>query len=239
MRGQIFGAATFLGKLFAGSRSGLLLAVVIGVGINSARADEPAFDYILTTERDSDAEGSSSIHPIDPAKCGTSFGWIEMVELSVEAEINSKLLAAFGRTIRVRKGGNVETFQTRPPIYHYAGVAGRPTLPGPPPVPAMITAEYMGCVVPTGTVLLSFQAVIEISSKHDPKRLVVTYQGPPRPNGEDWKVMKDLVKLYEVEADVGDATLSSIGINRAPDFSPERHKEFWISMRIHGQGASQ
>jgi hypothetical protein len=206
----------------------LAVAWAICMCATAVGASDLRFDYTVRTPFRAMIEDRSTVEPIDPARCGAEFGWIETVSSRFDSEALERRLP-WKKPVRVRKGSDVEIVQAIPKTY------GPETGHVVRQMPATMMVEYTGCVVPSGLVLLSFEANISVDADHAPRRLEVTYEGPPMPLKRRWSEA-DLTR-FKVETDLGDATLTGMELSSWPSFSASQRGYFHVSLRLQDLGA--
>ncbi|MEM7507830.1 MAG: hypothetical protein AAF415_13900 [Pseudomonadota bacterium] len=204
--------------------------VAVFVCATSVGADEAPFDYKIGPSWRAIAEGEAAIQPADPDRCGTDFGWMEVVSTTIDASVEQLQVAASNGRIRVRRGNEVKTITARPPRFGYRAFLDQDESN------AKMTVEYVGCVTPSGRVLLELHLLVNIDASDGPNWVTVTHQGPPVDMSR-WLREAELSNFI-VETDLGEAKLTSLELSSQPTSATELHERFSVKFRVQNQGTA-
>jgi hypothetical protein len=207
------------------------LAAVCAVCLCATSASAAGeFDYSVEPIEDVEATGTTVIEAIDPELCGSDLGWIERLEREFEAR-TAIMLSPVQDRVKMRKGLQLD--------YVTPGLDGtivsRTTR-----IPTTVMVQYTGCMTPTGIMLLSFRAQVDIAAHDAPQRFVVTYEGPPLVVEDQFSPWSSSSKPrnFKVETDLGDTVVYGLNLRRWL-LSAERIKDFSISLRLKSRDGSE
>ena len=141
--------------------------------IGTANAAGTNFDLKISTQLDKATQGQVEYRSNDPEVCAQDFGWIEEVSRTGTAQVAIDPIGLGDVRIRVRKGNQVEDIA--------ASQFREASDPSADQVASSSTVrvEYVGCVGPSGRVLLDMEAHLNVDLGDGPQPISITYDGPP------------------------------------------------------------